>query len=314
MIVLVLLVASVLTACGGGDDQAAPLPAGGDTTAAPVATTSGTGSGEAGGIEDQTFDVGEGFWHSGFRFDVLSGEIATVENELTGARRTTLTLDLTLENTGEGEGFFDADVAVATANNSYLLDPLNDLGLVPGGMSSQGAFVFAVDDGFDLATAELIVGGADVNQARVPLSGSGDAVRLEPMAVDISGTLSMELIDLVVTGGDLRYDIPQRHRQAEAGMRALTLNFDVVSRNSGNWNVFDADLALVRPDGTAIGADGSEIGSLPGSDAGTTTRGRFVRFLVDEPSAGDYVLRLTPGNWFVGADGVTEGTFEFTIP
>ncbi len=38
-----------------------------------------------------------------------------------------------------------------------------------------------------------------------------------------------------------------------------------------------------------------------------------MRFLVDGVPAGDYTLRLTPGSWFIGGDGVTEATFDFSI-
>ncbi len=103
------------------------------------------------------------------------------------------------------------------------------------------------------------------------------------------------------------------HRQVEDGKQALTLNMDVTSRNSGNWQIFATDLALIGPDGNAVVADDVGIGSLPGTDEGVTTPDLWMRFLVDELPPGDFIVKLTPGSWFIGEDGVTEATFDFTI-
>lgn len=94
---------------------------------------------------------------------------------------------------------------------------------------------------------------------------------------------------------------------------SLTLTFDALSRRGGNWQLFATDFALIKPDGTAIAPDSIEIGSLPGSDEGVTTADRYVQLFVDDMPAGDYTLRLTPGSWFIGDDGVTEATFEFSL-
>ena len=133
------------------------------------------------------------------------------------------------------------------------------------------------------------------------------------MDVDVAGTLSMELIDLEFTGGDLRYDVLANYRQVDDGEQALTLTFDATSRKGGNWSVFADHFALVVPNGSAVGADGAELENLAGSDGGTMTSDMAIRFLVDDPASGTYSVRFTPGNWFIGDDEVTEGTFEFTL-
>jgi hypothetical protein len=278
-----------------------------------VAAPSVSSATPSGGVEDQTFVVGEHFWHSGFRVEVVEGAITSTENELSGRVTRILSLDATLENLGAEIGYFGPSVAIATSANSYPMDILTQLPDVPGGLAAQATFEFLIDEDFDLGTAELIVGDASENQARVPLGGGGEAVRLEPSEFAVSGGLSMELIDMAFTAATLRYDIPDRHRQVEAGRQALTLFFDVTSRNPGSWNIFATDLALMLPDGSAVAADDVGIGSLPGSEQGVTTSDLWVRFIVDELPAGDFTVRLTPGMWFVGEDGVTEATFDFTI-
>ncbi|TFG68274.1 MAG: hypothetical protein E4H24_04045 [Thermomicrobiales bacterium] len=301
----------VVAACGGGDPSAVPA------TNQPVASaTSQPGASEApeGGLADQTFSVGEHFWHSGFRVEVEDGEILSTTAALTGKVTTTLTLAATLENLGVDTGFFGPSVAIATNNNSYPAGVTsNDIPSVPGGLKSQGTFAFRIDEDFDLASAELVIGDSDENQARIPLSGSGEAVRLEPSEPDIAGTLSMDLVDLVITSAALQYDNLDRHQEIDKGKQALVLNFDVVNRKSGNWSLFAKDLALIMPDGTASPPEGADLGSVPGTDEGVTTAGKSAWFLVDEMPAGAYTLRFTPGSWFVGADGVTEAAVDFTI-
>ena len=304
-----------LTACGGGDDPAAPTTAaaGGDAATTPTTAATAAPGETTGGIEDQTFTVGETFWHSGFLVEVTGGQIVSTENSLTGAVTTDLVLSASLENQADDTGFFGPDLAIATSNNSYPSSFASDIPDVPGGLKSQAEFLFRIDETFDLASAELVVGSGGDSKARIPLGDGGDAVRLEPAELAISGELAMELIDLTFTAATLRYDIPERHRQVEEGKQALTLFFDATSRKTGNWQIFAGDLVLILPDGTAIGADDVDIGSLPGSDQGTTTPDRSVRFLVDEMATGDFTVQLAPGSWFVGDDGVTEGTFDFAL-
>jgi len=305
---LVLLAA----ACGGGDDDSGNTA----TTVGPNGTTVTSapgGTAAPGALEDQTFTIGQHFWHSGFRVEVTEGEIVSSENALSGRVSISLNLSATFENLGSDTGYFGPPVAIVTADNSYTETIQSELSDVGGGLKSQGSLTFRIDDGFDLSSAELLVGSADENQARIPLRASGDAVRLEPSEPAISGTLSMELIDLTFTSATLTYDNPERHREVAKGKQLLTLNFDALSRKGGNWQIFATDFSLVDPAGVAIAADASEIGSLPGSEAGAATTDRNVQFLVDEMVTGDFTLRLTPGSWFVGDDGVTEATFEFSL-
>lgn len=300
----------VVAACGGGGADATPEPTRGSGS-----TPAGPTDAPYGGIQDQTFAVGEHFWHSGFRVDVVDGTIVSTEDRISKRVTIVLTLNVTFENTGTGTGFFRPPVAVVTSSNSYAVNRLDDgIRQVPGGLKAEGFFSFLIDDTFDLASAELLAGDPTQNQARVPLAGGGTAVRLEPVEVPISGMLSMELVDLIFTSASLRYDDPATHDEVEKGKQSLTIVFDALSRKAGNWNIFATDIALIRPDGIAIGPSGSEIGSLPGSTDGVETSDRWVRFVLDEMPSGDFTLQLTPGKWFVGGDGVTEATFEFSLP
>jgi hypothetical protein len=319
--VLAGTLALVLVACGGGDtadtadtaDTTDTTARG--TTAATSAPTSTSGSAAAptDDFEPQTIQVGHAVWHSGFKIDVLEGEFSREEVGLSSELRYFFTLDVSYENLGPFDTFFDGQMALVAGGDSFVYDNFGGDN-VASGLSSTAELKFRVEEDFDAANAQLIIGSSDETRATVPLGpGGGEVVALAPMDIDVAGTLSMELIDLEFTGGDLRYDVPAKYRQVDAGEIALTLTFDVTSRKGGNWSVFADNFALVLPDGKSIGVDGSELENIAGSDAGTTTSDLAIRFLVDDPAGGAYSVRFTPGNWFVGEDEVTEATFGFTL-
>lgn len=329
--VLSLVLLLVASACGGGSDETSVPDSDDDTTPGSVftlaprsdSTTSAPGgttqTGGGGDDEPQAvaFSVGEEVWHSGFRIEVVEGAVTPEERGVFATEiRYVLSLQLQVENLGSEAAFFGPEATVTANTGAYVWDAGFSLADdIPGGLTSGAEILLVVDEGFDPASATLIFGDADENRAVVPLGPGGDtAVRLEPSDVDVSGELTMELIDLIFDGGDLRYDRVERHRQVEAGKQALTLRFDILSRKDGNWSIFDNNFGLVLPDGRALAPDGSEIPNIPGSNAGVTTEGLSIRFLVDEGTSGDMTLRFTPGSWFVGDDGVEEATFVFTLP
>lgn len=311
---IALVFAVVVSACGGdisigSDDPVTTTLASADSTA----TTQAQGDSDSGPVE---FTVGEEVWHSGFRIEIVEGTVTPEEDLLSGKIVHTLVLQLSVENLGSELAFFGPAVTVTANTGAYVWDSgfIRQEDKIPGGLTDTAEIEMRVDEGFDPATATIIFGDADENRAVAPLGTGGEtAVSLEPTEVAVSGTVNMELIDIVIGGGDLRYDVVERHTQLEAGKQALTLRFDVVSRKQGSWSIFEDDLALVLPDGTSIAPDGSHLPNISGSADGVITEGLFVRFIVDEGSSGEYTLRFTPGSWFVGDDGVEQATFEFIL-
>jgi hypothetical protein len=260
--------------------------------------------------------VGETVWHSGFEVTV---DTATIETEETGVftEETTYyaTLEMTIENLGEDTWTFSPEMALTSGGDTHTQQTFdNDIPEVPGGLSSEGTVTFVVDEEFSLDDATLIVGSGDEQRAFVPLGPEGDdLVALEPQPQAIAGQIAMELITLDFTDGETRADFPRFHSEQDDGSLVLNLNFTATSRTSGNWNIFDADFALTKPDGTSVTVDSSTLGSIPGSDAGITTPDLSITFDVDDPAAGEYTLIFTPGSWFVADGGATEGQFVFTV-
>lgn len=311
-LLMVLLACSLLiVACGGGESEPTSAPAEEPEVAQPTVETA---SDSEEPFEPQQFSVNQEFWHSGFRVELSEGNYFTEENALTGVIRYFVSITASFENLGDDQTFFYADTAIVWDGNSapHLLS--SDFPDVPSGLASKGELIFEVDENFDSTSAQLIIGSGDQNRAQVPLGpAGGELIALEPTEPPISGSISLELIDLTFHSAELRADRLASYTEVEEGKLALTLYFDATSRRQGNWNIFDQDFALILPSGSAVGTDWSQLASLPGSESGTVTTDLYVRFLVDNPPSGEYTLRFTIGSWFVGEDGVAEGTFDFVI-
>ena len=303
-----LLIAFAFLGCSG-DGSSMDAGTGATGGSGGTAGTGGTG----GASFERTFSVDQEFWHSGFHITILDGE--TFARETLDSRIIRyVSINARFENLGPNETFFSPEISLVQDGVAAIPAGDTDIPFVPSGLASSGVLAYIVEENFAVDSAQLIVGSNDVNQAIVPLSPqAGDLVSLEPADIPISGSISMELIDLSFNSGEIRADVPDSHSEIEAGSRGLTLSFDATSRRSGNWNILPQDFALILPGGSAVGVDGSELASLPGSDVGVDTPGLSVRFLVDEMTAGDYTLRFAPGAWFVGEDNVTEATFDFSI-
>ena len=305
-----LLIAFAFLGCSGDGSS---LDAGTGATGGSGGTAGTGGTGGTGGTSfEGTFSVDQEFWHSGFHITILDGETFSRET-LAGRVIRYVSINATFENLGPNETRFSPEISLVQ-DGIAAIPADDDIPPVPSGLASSGVLAYIVEENFDVDSAQLIVDSNEVNQAIVPLSPqAGDLVSLEPADVPISGSISMELIDLTFNSGEIRADVPNSHREIEAGSRGLTLSFDATSRKSGTWNILPQDFALILPGGSAVGVDGSKLASLPGSDVGVDTPGLSVRFLVDEMPAGSYTLRFTPGTWFVGEDNVTEATFDFSI-
>lgn len=314
LLAIVAVLSLALSACGGGTDEPSPSTNDGDAGGTfAVASTAPGGSDQDTAIQPQQFSVGEEVWQSGFHMTfgdgVYSGEADALTDEVTYR----VTIDTTFENLSDSNwGMSPDQFALVVDGNATTATLASELPDVPGGLSADGTVDFLVDENFDVTGALLMIGYSNETRAQVPL-GEGEMISLEPSTAPVSGTIGLELLDLTFDGADLQYDNPGSYSNVEEGKIALTLHFDAVSRASGNWNIFADDFALVLPDGSGIAPSYSQLGSLPGSEDGVATEDLSVTFLVPDPPAGDYTLRLTVGDWFVGEDGVSEGTLEFGV-
>ena len=287
-LVLATVTCVALSACGGGGDDDAST-----TSAAPVDdTTTSTARSEPDGVE-----IGATVWFAGFELTFGS---ATYEP----ARRT-VTIETAFENTGASSANVDASFLLDSSGQSYELDRFgSERPSVPGGRTGSGSLAFTVVGPFSFDDAVLTVGSPAVQQASVPLGSEGELVTLEPRSLEITGSATAGQLSVDVHGGELRADVPETHRQTEAGTLALTIDLDITNSGTGGGGyAFGPDnLALTRPDGATIAEDDGPI-ELLGHQV--TLPDQQVRFVVEDPTEGTYVLLIREGD--------LEGQLEFEI-
>jgi hypothetical protein len=320
LLLLACLALALAVGCGGGgdDDDDGDGGSGGGQTTAPA--DGGDDGGDDGGtdgdpLDGLTFQVNETFYHSGFEVELGQG---TVESQEEGVFSDEvnwfLTIEGTFTNNGDSEFSFAPEMSIVQGTKNYSLNFSTDAPTVGSGLTGEGELIFNIDEEFDYEQAKLVVGSGDETRAEIPFAPSaGELIALAPEEdLPATGTISLTLIDLNFTNADLRYDVPGQWRTVDEGDRALTLHFSATSRKTGNWNIFANEFALTKPNGSSVPVDGSSLGSLPGSEAGTTTEDLSLRFLVDAEAEGEYTLRYTPADYWTDG-GPTEGTLVFSI-
>ena len=309
-------------ACGGGEGDGAandvptdaPDAALGDSDGSESDTTEGDSA--DGTIEafEEVYPVNQTFWHRGFMVEIGNGIHAVSEPDAFGAQEFTFTLEAAFTNGGDNQTFFDSVVTVVTPGNTLTSTFNSDLPSVAGGLTGSGAFLFMVDETFQIDDAYLVIGSGSEHQARVPLGpGGGELIALEPSDAVLSETMSNSLIDMNFRSAAVRADNPLSYAQMEADKLAVTLNFDVTSYKSGNWSVFPQEFALTLPSGSSVAVDGSDLPGLPGSEQGLDSTGLYLRFIVDDPVAGTYVLRWAPPDRWIGEGDPAEYTLELEL-
>lgn len=294
----IAIATATLASCGGAD--AAPRPR--TTSGGPITTTAPPP------LDGTNFVLDQHFWHDGFRVVLEDAEVWTSQTRFTNRISYWLTLRGQFENLGEEPAFFDPEMSI-------LFDGLalsTRQGPAPGanpGSTAPGELTFLVTDDFEYQRAELIVGDVEENKARVPLGPEGSAVRLEPTAAPISGNAETELLDIALTGAELRYDDPLTHSTVAEGEALLIVRFDVVSRMEGRGRLAAADFSLVLPDGSSIEPAGAALGAVPGTAEGTKTEGLTARFIIDATATGMHTLRVVAGDWTDGDSAAIEIEF-----
>jgi hypothetical protein len=271
------------------------------------------GDGEAFEVVHQ---INKTFWHGGFKVDIGDATFAGTAEDALGHQEITVTVEATFTNEGEDTDRFGSHISLVDPNNSRGPNFDTDIPNTPGGGSLSSDIIFTIDENeeFDFNGAYLLLGSGEEQQARVPLGpNGGELVALEPKELDITGMVSTSLLDVKFTSAALRADDPVNHREIDAGKLGLTLNFEVTSRKTGNWSITAAMFSLTLPDNSTIAPAGSLFAPIAGSEAGLTTGDMYVRFEVEEPETGAYVLHFIPSSLWLEDGDATEMTMNFEI-
>jgi hypothetical protein len=275
---------------------------GGGTTSPSTSSATSSASAASSAAEAERATVNKAFFFAGFKVTVDEASVDPT------AGSGELSLAVKMANQGDNpQAFADITLVVTSNGNSYPAAEQQDLPEVPGKSTGKGDLVFPVDKEFNLDDAVLTVGNPANNQAVVPLGKAGKLVDLAPRSVTVAGRAVADVIQVDVDGGEIRADIPGKHKQVEKGHLALTLDFSATFNSdfSGGYAFTHDNLALRLPDGTTIGPDDGPIELI---QPRTTLRDVQVRFIIDDPAAGQYALVAIQD---VGTP--TRGEFLFTI-
>jgi hypothetical protein len=323
LVALVALAVILGYACGGGDDNATSTATatgasstapGTSQTSHPATSAPATATGEA----TNTVSVDKTFWYAGFK--VTLGKASFLSDDPSAGTGSGVNIEATFENTGTdtksfqfaiGAGAATTELVLVQGGNNYINSTGSaDFPDVPGTLSQAGMITFAVKSDFNFNDAFLLVGNPTYDQPRVPLgSGGGEFVSLEPRPVTVSGTVTAganpgNTVNITISGGELRADLPTNHTEAAKGRLLLNLQISATTPAGSEGNLLEREFTLAMPDGTAAGPGlgGFYIASVnPGSSA------LLLDFDVnDPPQQGTYTLTLTHGD--------SSGQMTFQIP
>jgi hypothetical protein len=272
----------------------------------------GTGSGGASdaarGAPATEVRVDRSFWHRGFKVTLGTARVMGAKAD----EPRVVTIEATFQNLSTDDEETPIPYALLTVGDRTYTTAAREhqkLPVVLAQRNQSGMIAFEVDERFVLAEAVLVVGEPKVRQALVPLGRAEGLVSLEPRAVTVSGRVTHDDEDyffMTVAGGEVRADDPASHYEAPTGKEYLRLSFSATNNSrAGMAYVFDRDLTLKLPDGTAVGHDlncsHAQIHAQPHS----TESGGMVCFLVPTPAAGTYTLMWS--NYEKGALRVSVG-------
>jgi hypothetical protein len=262
------------------DGQASPGPSA-VATAEPTPTTT-----------VYTFDTT--IWYEGLEIHVVS-VTATLES-IGGPVQVLLRLD----NPTASDSQLDAVVSLVVG--TVRAEPTREsrIPTVPAGESAAATLTFELQGITSIDTAVIEFGAGPLHVAKLPVTAAaGDLLALEPVTLDLSGSASAGSLKLSLTGGVLRWDLPDWSQELEAGLQALTLTYDGTYAGdfAGGFAFTGDNVALRLPDGTVVTArrDGhSQSVELIGPRK--TKRGMFSRFEIPAGLTGEFALLVRNGS------------------
>lgn len=274
-----LIVALAAAACG-----TEPVPTPGPVTTSPPEPTPTV----------TVYDLGATVWYEGL---VIHVDTATATLDERGGP---VEVDLRLENPNGDPGELDAPIQLVLGQTR--IDPTDDstVPLVPPNGSMPAKLTFDLQAVTSVDDATLEIGKAPFHIGRVPLTARGGAVAsFEPQALALKAAGAAADLKLALTGGGLRWDLPDWSQELDARLAVLTLTYDATYTGSfsGGFAFIGANVALRLPDGTIVNPrDDGHSQSIELIGAGKTKKGLFSRFEVPSGMSGKFALLVKNGS------------------
>jgi hypothetical protein len=285
----VLLVAAIVAACAGEPPPTlAPTP-----TREPEPTPLTT-----------TYDLATSVWYEGILISV--NRAVAVLDERGGP----VTVEVELANSSRDETELEAKIWLVVGDTRVPPTRESTIPPLPAEAEVAATLTYELQGITSVDAATIEIGDAPYHIGIVPLTtAGGTAVTLQPTELAFSGAGTAGELEIDITGGVRRWDLPDWSEELPAESQAITVTYDATFTGgfSGGFAFTDKNVALRLADGTTVRprTDGhSQSVELIGP--GKTKRGLSSRFEIPASVTGTID--------FVVLDGDKEDLIPLVIP
>lgn len=241
----------------------------------------------------KTYVLGTAVWYEGL--------VVTVDRvtSLLDARGGTVDVLVGVANPNADAADLDGTITLVAGDVRVEQTRDSKVPQVPGNGSVATILTFELQAIASVDDAVIEIGGPPEHVGRVPITpAAGEATTFEPQALTLKGSAQSSSLKIALTGGLLRWDLPDWGEQLNAGLQALTLTYDVTYAGdfAGGLAFTRDNVALKLPDGTVVSArrDGhSQSVELVGPRK--TKKGLFSRFEIPAGTTGTFALLVRSG-------------------
>lgn len=252
-------------------------------SAAPTATTAPEPT-----PVSHTYELGTQVWYEGL--------VVTVDRvtSLLDARGGTVDVLVGVANPNEDPAELDGAFTLVAGETRVEATRDSQVPAVPGHGSVATVLTFELQAIASIDHAMLELGGAPDHVGLVPITAAaGDSATYEPVTLALKGSAQAGSLKVALTGGLLRWDLPDWGQELNAKVAVLTLTYDVTYAGdfAGGLAFTGDNIALKLPDGTIVSArrDGhSQSVELVGPHK--TKKGLFSRFEIPSGMTGKFSL------------------------
>jgi hypothetical protein len=235
-----------------------------------------------------TYELGTAVWYEGL---VVTVDRVTSLLDARGG-----TVDVLVGIANPNPDVADLDGAITLVAGDVRVEPTRDSKVpeVPANGSVATVLTYELQAIASVDGAFIEIGGAPEHIGRVPITpAAGEAATFEPVELALKGSAQASSLKVALTGGLLRWDLPDWGEELNAKLQVLTLTYDATySGDFAGGLAFTGDnVALKLPDGTVVSArrDGhSQSVELIG--ARKTKKGLFTRFEIPAGTTGTFSL------------------------
>lgn len=270
--VVALAIAVVLAGCEPAAPSVAPTPT---FTPEPTPVT-------------KTYELGTEVWYEGLvvTIDRLTSTLS--------ARGGLVEVLVGVANPGEDAAQLNGAITIVVGDTRVEPTRESNLPEAPAQGSVATILTFELQAIASIDGAVIEIGGAPLHVARVPVTpAAGTPVAYEPEALELAGAATASTLKLRLTGGLLRWDLPDWHQELDAKLQVLTLTYDATYTGdfAGGFAFTGDNVRLRLPDGTVVAArkDGhSQSVELVGPRK--TKKDLFSRFDIPAGLTGAFAL------------------------